>query len=86
MEENLITEVRMFLKNKGVVQRFTATYTPEQNGGSERENRTIVEMPRTLKKYNPDVEFPPALWAELINTAVYILNRAGKSSVKNMSP
>ncbi|GBN12776.1 Retrovirus-related Pol polyprotein from transposon TNT 1-94 [Araneus ventricosus] len=71
-------EVRMLLKKKGVVRRFTAAYTPEQNGGSERENRTIVEMARTLKNSNPDVEFPPALWAELINTSVYILNRTGK--------
>ncbi|GBM76889.1 Copia protein [Araneus ventricosus] len=79
-------EVRMLLKKKGVVQRFTAPYTPEQNGGSERENRTIVEMARTLKNSNPDVEFLPVLWAELINTSVYILNRTGKSSVKNVSP
>ncbi|GBO30829.1 Retrovirus-related Pol polyprotein from transposon TNT 1-94 [Araneus ventricosus] len=79
-------EVRMVLKKKGVVQRFTAPYTSEQNGGSERENRTIVEMARTLKNSNPDVEFPPALWAELINTSVYILNRTGKSSVKKASP
>ncbi|GBN00353.1 Retrovirus-related Pol polyprotein from transposon TNT 1-94 [Araneus ventricosus] len=79
-------QVRMFLKKKGVVQRFTAPYTPEQNGGSERDNRTIVKMARTLKYSNPDVEFPPALWAELINTLVYILKRTGKSSVKNVSP
>ncbi|GBN59690.1 hypothetical protein AVEN_35779-1 [Araneus ventricosus] len=68
-------EVRMFLKKKGVVKRFTAPYTPEQNGGSERENRTIVKIARILKNSNLDVEFPPALWAELINASVYILNR-----------
>ncbi|GBN66644.1 hypothetical protein AVEN_262729-1 [Araneus ventricosus] len=77
--------VRMFLKKKGVVKRFTAPYTPEQNGGSEREKRTIVKMSRILKNSNPVVEFPPALWAEIMNTSVYILNRTRKSSVKNVS-
>ena len=51
-----------------------------------RENRTVVEMARTLKYSNPDLEFPPALQAELINTSAYILNRTGKSSVKNVCP
>ncbi|GBO11846.1 Copia protein [Araneus ventricosus] len=38
-------EVRMFLKKKGVVERFTAPYTPEQNGGSEREIGLLLKWP-----------------------------------------
>lgn len=77
--------VRMILKKHGISQRLTAPYTPEQNC-SERENRTIVEMARTLKYSTEEVDFPNSLWAELINTSTYILNRTGKSSVPSSSP
>ncbi|GFV25282.1 retrovirus-related Pol polyprotein from transposon TNT 1-94 [Trichonephila clavipes] len=30
--------------------------------------------------------FPAANWAKLLNSAIYILNRTGKSSIKNASP
>ena len=49
-------EVRNILRVNGITQRLTTPYTPEQNGGSERDNRTIVEMARTLKYSNPDIE------------------------------
>lgn len=79
-------EIKFFLKKEGITQRLTAPYTPEQNGGSERENRTIVEMARTFKYSNMDITFPEAIWAELVNSAVYILNRTGKSSEKDVTP
>ena len=79
-------EIRSILRAKGITQRLTAPYTPEQNGVVERENRTIVEMARTLKYSNPDVEYPPGMWAELCQTAVYILNRTAKSSEENKTP
>jgi len=37
-------------------------------------------MARTLKYSNSEVEYPACLWAELCPTAVYVLNRTGKSS------
>ena len=79
-------EVRETLQNNGITLRLTAPYTPEQNGGSERENRTIVEMARTFKYSNPNVKFPEAIWAELVNTAIYVLNRTGKSSKEGVCP
>ena len=77
--------VRFILKKYGISQRLTAPYTPEQNN-CERDNRTIVEMARTLKYSVEGVEFPNYLWAEFISTSVYILNRTGKSTVPNSSP
>lgn len=79
-------DVREILSSEGITQRLTAPYTPEQNGGCEREMRTIVEMARTFKYTNPEVDFPPAIWAELVNSAIYTLNRTGKSSVEDTSP
>lgn len=79
-------EIKAILSSKGITQRLTAPYTPEQNGGSEREMRTIVEMARTFKYANPEADFPAAIWAELVNSAIFILNRTGKSSVEGKSP
>ncbi|GBN94878.1 Retrovirus-related Pol polyprotein from transposon TNT 1-94 [Araneus ventricosus] len=72
-------EVCAILSQEGITQRFTAPHTPEQNGASEREMSTIIEMARTLKYF-------ATLWAELVTTAVYVLNRTGKSPVKGASP
>ena len=80
------SHVRSILSNAGISQRLTSPYTPEQNGGSERENRTIIEMARTFKYANPEVEFPAALWKEFVSTAIYVLNRTGKSSVEGATP
>lgn len=79
-------EVKAILEKNGITHRLTAPYTPQQNGCVERENRTIVEMARTFKYSNPDVKFPEAIWAELVTTATYVLNRTGKSSVDGVSP
>ena len=78
--------IRRILQKNGITQRLTAPYTPQQNGGSEREHRTLVEMARTLKNSNPEMNFPSSLWAEFISTSAYILNRTGKSSLQNISP
>jgi hypothetical protein len=43
-------------------------------------------MARTFKYSNSEVEFPDAIWAELVTSAIYILNRTGKSSKDGVSP
>lgn len=79
-------EVKKLLSDGGIVHRITAPYTPQQNGNTERENRTIIEMARTFCYSNPDIKFPDAIWAELVTAASYILNRTGKSSIQGVSP
>jgi hypothetical protein len=59
--------VRAILQKNGIRQRLTMPYTPQQNGCSERENRTLVEAARAMRLAHG--EMPQALWAELINTA-----------------
>jgi hypothetical protein len=63
---------------------LVAPYTPQQNGSAERDNRTIVEAARSL--LHAHVEFPKMLWAEMVNTATYVLNRTGRSTVDQKSP
>lgn len=79
-------DVRKILAQHGVTYKLTAPYTPQQNGCAERENRTIVEMARTFKYANKDIEFPESLWCEFVKSAIYILNRTGKSSEADISP
>ena len=67
----------------GIHHRVTMPYTPQQNGSSERENRTIVEAARSMI-YAKDL--PLNFWAEAVNTAVYILNRTGPTAFEGKSP
>ncbi|GBP06449.1 Retrovirus-related Pol polyprotein from transposon TNT 1-94 [Eumeta japonica] len=67
------TEMTNFLKQSGIVHQKTNSFTPEQNGLSERYNRTIVEKARCLLY---DAKFEKFLWAEAVNTAVYLKNRS----------
>lgn len=72
------------LQCRGIKHRMTMPYTPEQNGCSERENRTLVEAARSIMYARG--EMPNVLWAELINTAAYVLNRTGPTRVDDKSP
>lgn len=76
-------DVKRILDANGICHQLTVPYTPEQNGSAEREMRTIVESARTMLHSK---KLPIKLWAEAVNTAVYILNRNGSSSIKGMSP
>lgn len=77
-------DVRNILQRKGIVQRFTMPYTPEQNGSSERENRTVVETARAMMHAHGNIS--QTLWAEMIRSANYILNRTGPTHVPGASP
>lgn len=76
-------ELGRILEKRGIKHEKTCVYTPQQNGRAERENRTLVESARTMLHNSlMDKKF----WAEAINTAAFVLNRVGKSSVKNVTP
>ena len=72
-----------YLKKEGIIQQFSSPRTPEQNGLIERVNRTILETTRSLL-YNSKVPF--YLWAEAVNTAVYIYNITPHSSLQGKIP
>lgn len=52
-----------YCKKNGIKIQLTASYPPQQNGISERKNRTIVEMARSRLKVKG---LPKVLWAEAI--------------------
>ena len=43
--------VRMeeYCDERGILQEFSAPYTPQQNGVAERKNRTLIETARTMQ-------------------------------------
>lgn len=67
----------------GIIHQTTNPYTPEQNGRSERMNRTIVEKAKCLLfEANLEKHF----WAEAVNTAVYLRNRSIASGLNDATP
>ncbi|KAL9444243.1 hypothetical protein AB3S75_017429 [Citrus x aurantiifolia] len=72
-----------FCEAAGIEHQLTATYTPQQNGVSERKNRTIMEMARCLLF---EKEMPKMFWAEAVNTAVFLQNRLPTKALKGKTP
>lgn len=61
-----------YFNEHGVDHNFLAFRTHQENGVIERKNRTIEEMTRTMLNEN---NVPKYLWAKMVNTACYVLNR-----------
>lgn len=75
---------RKFCRTNGIRVETTVPYTPEQNGVSERLNRTIVEKVRAMLASSG---MPKNMWGEAVYTAVYLLNRSPSVAVKrNVTP
>jgi hypothetical protein len=55
----------------GIIKETTAPYSAQQNGVSERCNRTVVDPARFMLKA---AGMPNVFWAEAFNTAVFITN------------
>lgn len=66
-------EVLEYFKQEGIEFEKTAPYTPEQNGRSERELQTIVNCATSMLQAK---NLPEFLWAEAVNTEIYLLNRS----------
>nr|GEV01750.1 hypothetical protein [Tanacetum cinerariifolium] len=56
----------------GIKREFSVPRTPQQNGITERKNRTLIKAARTMLA---DSLLPILFWAEAVNTACYIQNR-----------
>jgi transposase InsO family protein len=66
------TQVEDYLDQEGIKHEYLAPYTPQQNGVSERKNRTLIESARTmLDEYKTSDRF----WAEAINNTYHAINR-----------
>lgn len=64
--------LQQFLRNEGIEWNATVHDCPEQNGISERKNRTLCDAARTMLI---ESVLPQSLWAEALTNAVYTFNR-----------
>nr|GEY35058.1 ribonuclease H-like domain-containing protein [Tanacetum cinerariifolium] len=68
---------------KGIKKEYRNARTPQQNGVAERKNKTLIEAARTMLANSL---LPITFWAEAINTACYVLNRALVTKTHNKTP
>jgi len=76
-------QFKNFCEVAGIEHQLTTPYTPQQNGVSERKNRTIMEMSRCMLH---EKELPKKFWVEASNTAVFLLNRLPTKAVNGQTP
>ncbi|GAU15733.1 hypothetical protein TSUD_235460 [Trifolium subterraneum] len=72
-----------FCKTKGIKRQLTTAYTPQQNGVSERKNRTLLNIVRSVLACR---NVPKSFWPEALKWAAYVMNRSPTSSVRDMTP
>ena len=69
--EFMSNEFTIYLKENGIQREPTTPYTPQQNGKSERMNRTLMDKARSFM-FQSGV--PLNLWAEAVNQAAVVRN------------
>ncbi|GKB51791.1 zinc finger, CCHC-type containing protein, partial [Tanacetum coccineum] len=67
----------------GLNHHFTKPYSPQQNGVVERQNRSVIEMARSMMK---SMQVPDTLWGEAVRQAVYIQNRVPTKTLGDTTP
>ncbi|KAJ9552655.1 hypothetical protein OSB04_016700 [Centaurea solstitialis] len=77
--EYLSQEFDNHLMNCGIVSQLTPPYTPQMNGVSERRNRTLLDMVRSMMCRS---SLPVSFWGHALETAAHILNRVPTKSVE----
>jgi transposase InsO family protein len=76
--EYLSHEFSNHLKSCGIVAQLTPPGTPQRNGVSERRNRTLLDMVRSMMSQS---NLPLSFWGYALETAAFTLNRVPSKSV-----
>ena len=67
------------LLEHGIQSQLTAPVMPQQNGVSERRNRTLLDMVRSMMSF---LSLPLSFWGYAIQCALYILNVVPSKSIQ----
>src|SRR4051812_29209842 len=67
------------LKSCGIVPQLTPPGTPQRNGVSERRNRTLLDMVRSMMSRT---DLPLSFWGYCLETTVFTLKRVPSKSVE----
>ena len=66
-------------RDSGIKRHKTCSYTPQQNGVSERMNRSIMDKVRSMLH---ETGLDASYWTEAASTTVYLINRSPNSSIE----
>ncbi|KAJ9552070.1 hypothetical protein OSB04_016115 [Centaurea solstitialis] len=77
--EYLSLEFDSHLRECGIVSQLTPPYTPQMNGVSERRNRTLLDMVRSMMCRST---LPVSFWGHALETKSNILNKVPTKSVE----
>jgi transposase InsO family protein len=77
-KEYLNGKFQEYLTQEGIRFECTVGYAPEQNGISERKNRTLMEAVRSMLAESKMLK---NLWGEAVNAANYVFNRIDNKKV-----
>ena len=70
-------EFDKYCSEHGIRREKTVPRTPQENGVSERMNKTIMERARCMRLHTGlSLQF----WADVVDTVVYLINRGPSSS------
>jgi hypothetical protein len=79
--EYFLGDFKDHLSEAGIISQLTTPGTPQQNGVSERRNRTLLEMVRAMMSY---AALPMSFWGYALQTAAYLLNLVPSKSVSKV--
>ena len=77
--EYLSHEIGTHLRKYGIVSQLMPPGTPQRNGVSERRNRTLLDMVRSMMSLT---DLPLSFWGYALETATFTLNRASSKSIE----
>ncbi|KAK8597195.1 hypothetical protein V6N12_065671 [Hibiscus sabdariffa] len=77
--EYLSHEFDELLKECGIVSQLTPPGTPQWNGVSERRNRTLLDMVRSMMSHS---DLPISFWGHALKATAFTLNRVPSKSVQ----
>ncbi|KAK8578706.1 hypothetical protein V6N12_069050 [Hibiscus sabdariffa] len=77
--EYLSQDFDELLKECGIVSQLTPPGTPQWNGVSERRNRTLLDMVRSMMSHS---DLPISFWGHALETTAFTLNRVPSKSVQ----
>jgi len=76
-------EFEQFCKQCGITCQTTTPYTPEQDGVTEKMNRTLMEKARSMLS---GARLGHELWEEAFDTTCYLVNRSPTSTLVDKTP
>nr|GEW27244.1 hypothetical protein [Tanacetum cinerariifolium] len=77
------SNLNQFCRLKGIKREFSVPMTPQQNGITERKNRTFIKAAKTMLAYSV---LPIPFWAEAVITVCYVQNRVLVTKPHNKTP